>query len=268
MTFYQKNSGVTLLEVLLVLAIAASLIWIGFEVYLGFKRDQDIAQIKYNVDMIFVAMKNFYQSNCGEGKALDPAKNPVNPSFPYHSISIKEDLYPNYLNKWPPIGTPIVDATGTDYGYVAQFNYTESLTRSYTACWIDYSTTPYRQNCSTEPIQTSSNYRPYTILWRSQVAVKIADLSKINTYKSMLLADCISSSSDGGITVDACTGTQTEKDYLVWEHLPSNQSPKMISPMWLQSPILKEFNLQYTHDVMYEVNNPDYASQQNYLCGS
>ena len=58
-----QQKGVTLIEVMLVLAIASLLILLGIRQYQSYKGDINIKQFNYDIDKIFKAMKEFYSTN-------------------------------------------------------------------------------------------------------------------------------------------------------------------------------------------------------------
>jgi prepilin-type N-terminal cleavage/methylation domain-containing protein len=63
----KKNwaSGVTLLEVMLVIAIAGSILAMGISQYQSMQRDSNVRQVQANVDTLFNAMAYWYKANCG-----------------------------------------------------------------------------------------------------------------------------------------------------------------------------------------------------------
>ena len=71
MSFKKRYKGVTLFEVLLVLAIAASIIIMSIKQYQSYRFDADIQAVRYNVDTIFEAMAQYYKVNCYG--SIDPA---------------------------------------------------------------------------------------------------------------------------------------------------------------------------------------------------
>ena len=56
--------GFTLLELVLVLLIAASIIFLGVERYQTYQRNKDIQALQQNINLIFQALNNYYHSNC------------------------------------------------------------------------------------------------------------------------------------------------------------------------------------------------------------
>src|SRR5262245_26726988 len=131
----KRYAGVTLLEVLLVLAITGMAFVMGLRLYYSFKTDADIMQVKSNVDAIFLAMAKYYRANCyGTTRVnaavipmivtitpgtLNPASSPTNPM----PINIQTDLINAGYLRSTLVRTPIVNFAGSGMnGYVAQFN--------------------------------------------------------------------------------------------------------------------------------------------------
>ena len=99
----QKQSvGVTLLEVMLVLVVATSLLILALRTYYLFRFQAQEQQIAYTVDQTFRAMTGFYQANCrqtldqdatpqSEG-ALDPLVTDVSGIPEKIVLSLKDTL--------------------------------------------------------------------------------------------------------------------------------------------------------------------------------
>jgi len=73
----KKQNGVTLVETMLVLVVGAFLLVLGVRVYNQLRQQVYERQLLGNVDQLFVASKNFYQSMCrvklnSNGNALSP----------------------------------------------------------------------------------------------------------------------------------------------------------------------------------------------------
>lgn len=93
--------------------------------------DADRAQTRYVIDVLFTALRQYYQANCRihydytTGTALtpgtlDPANNPSQNKL----INITTDLVtPGYLTTgWPPADVPYIDTTAGNYGFIVQFS--------------------------------------------------------------------------------------------------------------------------------------------------
>src|SRR3990167_2055485 len=231
MARFLKQAGVTLLEVLFVLAIGASLLMIGLRQYFTFKLDADVAQVKANVDKIFQAMAFYYYANCtGEylyrtsstcAARLDPrCTGYISNNIP---INIQSDLATNgYLDKWPLPISPIL-GTGGSNGYIAQFNWSQT-TRT-----VSKGT-------------GSGTYNVGTIItWQAQVAVNIKNSAQAELYKNLLGGDCTSSLS--GNLIAPCS-SNSSGPYVVWARLPSTITSN--TPGWSAMPLIKQFNQMYT----------------------
>lgn len=297
----KKYHGVTLLEVMLVLAIGASITVLSLRMYRTYVNDQYLGQIQLTVDSIFTAMGIYFKANCNDQKdstgtviragALSPSTITY-PTTDSVNVNIETQLSGtasgNFLQT-TLIPNPIVDETVGADGYFAQFNpintgtgNTPGTIGQYT-CWnygasstTTYDTGPYLSStvvCSDQSLpQSSPNVKPIplseVLIWRIQVSVKIKDQYSATTYKNLLGADCTSSESNGVI---APCSAKSPGQYVVWERMPSLASPRTSSGYWELSPMQADFNRQYTHDPMYEMMYPTYntswTSQPFYVCG-
>lgn len=237
----KQYEGVTLIEVLLVLAIGAAILVLSLRQYESFRADADVQQLEYNVNNIFSAMSQFYKANCYgttnpstippnpaiQGGKLNPVISPTSPV----AISINNDLIKNgFLSSLPPL-SPIVDSSagsGTN-GYVTQFN--------------EY-TSP-RNVCTSTNCATSSSTGTI-VIWKSQVAVSLKDTATAQQYLNLLNGDCLSSAT--GSTVTPCTpGSTGTGNYVVWERLPSFSASQSNSETWMLNPIVNQFTSLYNN---------------------
>jgi hypothetical protein len=104
------------------------------------------------------------------------------------------------------------------------------------------------------------------VFWEIQVTVKLSDPNAGVRLKGVLGADCFSD------TATDCNASVQKPSYLIWKRVPAFASPKTTSILWGSLSDFKEFTMQYTHDPMYELSNPNgYAgtttSDYYYLCG-
>jgi prepilin-type N-terminal cleavage/methylation domain-containing protein len=273
--------GMTLLEILLVITIGAGLLVASLRMAQQMSTDQGIQQIQTNVDVIFQGMTNYYRTQCyGSGDTLatglptvigtlNPKKNPVpaNPMILDVTLDLANKGYIE-ASKWPLPIVSLLDNTSVNQTYVVQFNQSPPMTPvQVNACIItDYSlkecvpALDAAGNASKLP-STGSNISQI-IIWRAQVAVLAKDPTNAEVYKMVLGANCTSKLT--GSSVNPCS-MGTPGPYIVWEKLPSFASPNTRSSLWLSMPLLKQFNLQNTHDQMYELQNSN-AGIQNYLC--
>ncbi len=267
-----KQSGVTLIEILLVLAISASIIFIGLRQYQAFQLDTNIQSLKFNIDTIFKGLAAYYNANCygttnpNTGAltpgSLHPNSNPSSP-FP---VDINTQLFPRYLPQAFPL-SPLVDQTGPGsgqfIGYVAQFNRQPDQTRLI---------------CMNPPSCTSNNSMGTIVTWTMQVAVLIKDSANIQQYKNLLAADCVSDKS--GSIVQPCS-VSASGNYLVFERLPSYSASNVNneSAFWSTNPTLPQFKQMYTtYPITYllqdnpsgRVPGPGASGKQSqyFLCGS
>lgn len=274
-------------ELMLVLAIAATAIFFGFNQIQMMKNDRDAQLVQYNVDVLFQALGQYYRANCRDPintsgtpishtGSLDPSdsNNPTatNP-YPILNNGTNLLLTNGYLTvqQWPPSINSLVDndsvgAGGTSNGYIAQFNLVSpSPTRTSSATYFNWATSG--ATSITMPASVGNIY-----IWRAQVAMKLpAKLAaQAQLYRGQLGADCVSSLN--GATVLPCSSNPAPGGYLVWERLPSRASPGMMSNLWLTMSRIRQFTQMYTNDDMYGASNPTWATNatppnNNYLCG-
>jgi type II secretory pathway pseudopilin PulG len=252
---YKQQVGVTLIEVVLVLVLGASILMMGIRQYQSFKRDTDVQQLKYNVDMLFQALANFYYANCGFGipKAgdtptpgrLSPTYSPA-PTTPYTSISAMYLATNGFLNTTLPLN-PLVDNSGEQYnGYTVQFNQYHSDRMI-----------PTRGSPPSSLVKMGTVY-----IWKAQVAVKLKQAAQAEQYKSLLGADC-SASDPHALCSSASSG-----DYLIWERMPSFATPSSESNYGLTNQTNKQFNQMYTTYPILNLTNGTRSNDQFFLCGS
>lgn len=282
-----KQRGITLLEMMLVLAIGSVFFIVSMRLYTQYAQQTNQYKLLANVNQLFQAMEKYYQSNCrqrydingtavSDGK-LDPAVTSANPVV----LSIPTDLVnTGFLTSWHP-NNLLVDNTPTEQGYYVQFNrMTPDQTMSVFAC----TGTGDPPTCTTNPQTTaldgtaSSTGTPGTsnvVVWRLQVAVKLAepafsDAALQTAYQKQMNAVCVSKSSGTTGPVTMCEATPTAGGYLVWERAATFISDTT-SNLWISKPITKQFNMQYTNDSMQLLTGsvqtfPNGSSIRSYLC--
>lgn len=272
-----KIKGMTLLEIMLVLAIAASMILMGIQLYQSSETEKNYFVLKTNVDLLFQAMKGYYQTECdlyfsengsvGSKGALtfNPANAPIPPAFA--SISFDVTTVNRYIaSTWPRYTSVVYDNSSEAASYFAQFNPLTGTNKKTYACWYFGSGSPV---CDPASTLSSSNI----VLWQAQIAVKMKDPAKTTYYVGIAGADCAVDTIPSDAPVNCATGGVTmgvSANYMVWQRLPSFSSPNIRSPNWISNPVVKEFKLQYTHDPMYELYNPSATlpdMYQYYYCG-
>ena len=286
-----KITGVTLLEVMLVLAIMVSFLLLGLKQYQQFQLEASFIDIKKNVDILFQAMGRYYQANCRVisdaavatemGSSPTPFPGSLSPggtlanytrdSTSVTTIYIESEL-PPYLPKTWPTSVPGVDTSEGYKGYLLGFILTKKTKNAYQCWWhTDVSSVERIVSCSPTPYNPIQPNQVATFL--IIVAVKIADDPTGDKTKVLLGAtgaNCASSSPY------FCDGSDTP-NYLIWEQLPTKSGSRINSDLWISSQREASFNQQYTHDPMYEMANPNYAdphytdpkkNDYYYLCGS
>lgn len=308
MKLIKSVKGFTLIETILVVAVAGGLVMLGLQAYQQPNTQAQFNALQYNVDLLFQAMRAYHASNCrgtynasqaitaGTAGTLNPASG-VDTTVPFPISNIATGLGPvsgggpGYLPKWPlppnifigadPVNNPSFPV------YVVQFNPDTVSQISYNACTaLAYAGTPPNTLACTSnnPITPSSapaspsTGQAAVLIWRAQVAAQVYNPGVtpaqyqvlVQTYAYQTGADCVSSWN--GTYVKPCSTNPVApvtNAYLVWERLPSYASSGMTSTFWQSVPLLKQFNLQYEHDQMYEFNvgYTGASTPQYYLCG-
>ena len=294
MRFPKSQSGVTLLEAMLALGIGSIMIILSLRMYEQFQLDASLNRLQYNVDSLFQAMSLYYKANCfatydSDGNlstfgTLNP-RNPTPPNLTKPYVVTLADLQGvnTYLRDWHPDNPLVNPGAGTDQGYFMQFDpimITAGATDAPTtvnAC-TDMATTPCTITATpVNPIaanQQPGHYMPPNqvrgLIWKLQVSVLLLDPTKANTYMNVLGANCNSDVVAG--VVEPCEKPPAANNgYLVWERLPSVASPNSatVNGTWMHN--LTQFNLQYTHDQMYELipgsTDQSLNTLRYYLCG-
>jgi len=67
---HQQQQGVSLLELLLVLAVIAAITFLGINRYQTHKRQTELAQVQQNIQYIFQAASVYYRLECKTGKTF------------------------------------------------------------------------------------------------------------------------------------------------------------------------------------------------------
>ena len=261
-----KYEGLSLLEVMLVLAIVSAILILGLRQYQTYQADTDVQQVKYNVDTLFLAATKYYVANCSNTwkstggtnlvsinndpnvGTLDPTHNPP-PSNPYIVLDGTISTLTNPNNGFLPeslmLINPIVDRSEGFNGYYVQFNRYDST----------------RMIKVSNAAGVMSDQSAGTIVnWRIQVTVKLNNASMANQYKQLLLGNCLVSSSTA-----TCASGSGSGSYVVFERLPSLAFPGMMVDD-LFNPITKQFKQSYTTYPILDITSG--AKTQYYLCGS
>jgi type II secretory pathway pseudopilin PulG len=271
-TIRRYERGVTLLEVILVLAIGAGILFLSLSQYQVFRQDADAQQLKANVDILFQAMSQYYKANCyGTYNAYDPnttapynalvpgTLNPMNATNPLpgpYYIDIQKDLIaggylpPNFtLPMTPLVNTSGASAANPYSGYVLQFNASVTMTRN-----------PGPGNVGS------------VLIWQPQVAVLLQNTTQASAYLNYLQGDCLSQLKGKIVTPCASSSTGT---YVVWARLPSYAETRSNSTLWQSKAVSNQFQQLYnTYPTVYLLETvgtiPKTATTtqiQYYLCG-
>ena len=263
----KKSKGVTLLEVMLVLLIGSLLLIFGIRQYQQYQLEQYALQLKYNVDSLLQAMSYFYRANCAKGKLSPSQLTPFPPTQLAYSLSVDNNDFVGYLpNNWQPLNF-LVDNTADDYGYSTQFNFYQIGQKNANACFSFWSTGNTPAGCNTP------NAIPNTLVvgWQMQVIVKMINPDTTTNYLGLTGADCAIDATDlpTNKVVDCSkTSASGAPTYLVWQRPPSFATPTISANDWMATPGLRMFNLQYSHDAMFELYmDNSSATPYYYLCG-
>ena len=102
----KQQTGVSLLELLLVLAIASSIALLGIRMYQRYQVDQDAERLLYTVNTLFLGMSRYYQANCRSGpipQAIDiytlQSENFITKIVEQKEINVKDVIENMKVNK-------------------------------------------------------------------------------------------------------------------------------------------------------------------------
>lgn len=276
-----KHAGFTLIEMILALAIAVSIIVFGMRLYLQYRFDLSTQQLQYNVSAIFQAMSSYYQGVCnGQLKSVMTGSDVTTWKYTYqnskiHSgndesvlIDLKNDLIENnYLTSNLYIIPFVYNHTKSpEDGYVIQFNRITSDRYTCTSTNTDLS------SCK-EKVKIGR-----TVIWQLQVAVKLSDdaLNAASAYMGATNAKCLSSSTGDFVTPCPTEGIG-EGNYLVFVQNSTSQVGPTSSGTWPTLSNVDQFTRMYNaYPASYLMSTkgevmPDATSEstsiQDYLCG-
>lgn len=255
----QQDSGITLVEVLLVLVVGVTILVSAFKLYDRLRVDSRILELKSNVDTLFLAAANYYQVNCAKGGTLDPtiATGTVK------TIDITTDLItPAFLPaSFPPSNALVDPAAGPGLkGYVVQFN--------------KYLKPRYQQTCSDPPTcSTLEDTQVGTVvIWQIQIAVKMKNTAaaQLAAYKTYLNADCLATATGTPGSTPLCSTSPTG-NYLIFQRLPSAVmfNANAQSSFWSINPMAKQFGQMYTSNPITDLTGQDHSTEYQYFyCSS
>ncbi|MBA3661306.1 MAG: type II secretion system protein [Gammaproteobacteria bacterium] len=249
---YKPQLGITLLEILLVMVIGASIIVLSLQQYLSYRRDADVFQLQANVDLLFQTLEKYFRANCAT--ANFNVKNPL-VYVPVTLESLMNEGYLTLSNNRMQVN-PLIDSESTGQGYILQFNQINDTLGNL----------PVR----TQPNGDAKSLGSITI-WQAQVAVKLNNSQLIPQYKNILGADCTSNFVSGWGYVLPCTEVaagSTSGDYIVFTKLPSYPSSRANNNYWATTPTVKQFRQMYTTDPILNLLSGYQSGTQYYTCGS
>ena len=278
----QSQRGVTILEILLVLSIGVILIMMSIRQYQALSVDNNIRQLKANVNTILQGMAAFYYVNCNgsynptTGVTTPGLLNPYSNNSTTYVVNVNSQLVtPGFISTTYSTIVPfnaLVNTSngGQPAGYVAQFNRVDQA-RNICTSGTNVVNGPNDPNC------TSTAKTGISVLWLAQVAVELNSnipSSEYTTYKNLTDADCLSALN--GTQVNACS-QNTPGNYLVWERLPSmvTTENQTTTTLWGNNVNLSEFKQLYTQypNLSTDTKGPEQGmmppSEQThyYLCG-
>jgi hypothetical protein len=260
-TSQRSQQGLTLLEIMLALVIATAVIITSMKQIQVYMLNNDIDVVKSNVDNLFAAAAQYYRANCA---TLNTSiAMPITGSIP--SLDTPATGFTSgqgFLQvplcflagecSWYGSPNTLVNTSDPSGGYAVQFNISTSGVPN-TACGA--------KNCSSAwpgPVVNHSLPSMRITLLAIQVSVLLKSTKTASYVKGVLGADCLSTESVAGahpIIAPCVATTPVGAMWLVFTRLPSYASPQTAAASWAMMPMLKEFNLQYTHDQMYELSN-------------
>lgn len=257
-----KQSGVTLLELLLVMLVAGSILVMGYRLYDTFQSDADVEIVKSNVDVIFQGMQSYYRKNCYGTTRSDQTVDPgtLNPAYvpaspPQLPIDIQTDLINTGYISTNIVKTSIVNPVGAGFdGYIAQFN---KLTYDRQVC-TDGPTGAGPTDCTVNVGKVTS--------WQAQVSVRLDKLTTAAQYLALLTGDCRSTLS--GSTVLPCEVSGNTGGYIVFQRSVSSAVPKEGSTYWGTMPTVLQFKQMYTTYPITSLTSGTTTANQNYLCAN
>lgn len=249
--WWRRKLGVTLIEIILVLAIGSMFAVLGLRMYMTYRKQADIDTVKYNVDVLFQAMTRYFQANCNTAQFNNPSSAviSISPTVLSNSGYLTQNLLRDGLADY---------SSGSIGQYITQFN----------RITVGGAAPPQRMiNLSPSGTRTMGSIT----LWTIQVSVNLADQSSLDAMLGPLGGDCING--PGPSYVRPCSmPVPRSPGFIVWTRIPSLSSSKNNSPLWQTMPAIKQFRQMYTTDpILILLQNPvvpNQLSKQYYNCGN
>ncbi len=248
------QAGMGIYELLFVIVIASGIVFYSVRYYQSYRMDADVAQVKYNVNMLFDALYKYYLANCSLNNHPDTPD--LSGSSPPSNVAVTMDdlISKGYLTASFP-KSPIIDNTTPENSYIMQFNLIPITNRT----------------IKLSPTGTANIGN--IILWQAQVSVLLKNSQTAQQYQQLLQADCLSTQTTAGksVIVTPCSGAAPSSPYYaVFERQPSLASTYVNSTYWTTMPIVKQFTQMYTtYPILLLTNSGSpQAASQYYVCGS
>lgn len=257
-----KVRGVTVQEVLLVVAIGAVITVIGLRLNNMLRRQSNVATVQSNVNTLFQAAASFYYANCrrqidietgpvaGTG-LLDPTDDGTSPVAPPNPYPVTSVLGPQNFLKTALFSDPIIA------DYVVQYN--------------QVTPAPDRVvQTPTGPVNVGQ-----IIMWRIQVSGQLRPqfVANARQYLALLGGNCLARAKTP-TTITPCSEVGAVPVggtiYVVWERMPSNAVLSSQTGQMLNNARYKmNTQLYTTYSQQYLMSLPASSyPAQNYLCGS
>lgn len=253
----KRQIGVSLVEVMLVLAIGGFLVMMGLRQYMSYRLDADVALIKSNVDTIYAAMSSYFQANCGgAGGTLSPY-NKATDFTAAKTIDISADLVKgHYLNQSQVLAVSLVvgspDQSTILSGYKARFMPTK----------VERPAMP-TQSDQVNYTWTNTESTGWIVMWTPQIMVELKDPNKAKMLQ--LLTQATSCTKTDWQSQGAC---DAKTPALFFTHQVSfTNHAGAGSDYWVMSPMLNQMRDQegiYNPAVVLSAGSQD---DQFYYCG-
>jgi type II secretory pathway pseudopilin PulG len=241
----QAQQGLTIIEILLVLVIASTLILMGLRQYQSYRFDADVAQLKYNVDTLFQSMLSYFRANCsGEGTLSPFKKPPVDMTSPY-PIDIQNNLItPGFL-----------DAKALLFNSLAEEKVPGDAVSAYN---VQFRPQRVVRKSICPPGETTCAPSGYALLWNPEIRVYLNDPDKVDLISKILNAPCV----DADWNEVPCSASS--KTILFTHQVSFSNAKQTASSYWIMNPILDEFRDANT---TYNTVLPGLGEDQYYYCG-